>query len=340
MAASRSSSGSLWDPERLFSIKNPEKCDQFTCVGYAPSQRRRCRNPIAYHNQVAAKQLLRDLSFIEPGKITASEQQSQKLQTVAYYSLCRRYHQDQANKMVTNWTSILREEQRQLGRRLRNERLQSSRREEAEDADSESSSTFTRRASPSRSITPPRRPASRADSVISPPALPSPPSTPPSRRETAMAVQPQETEAPTASPAQFQWPPSGPLSFNWPPSNPSPAVPPQEPSPPTTPPRAEEPQLEAPVLIETPAAPPAAIIESSSTISPTIDPSPALTPCTANHVNRRTTDEDCPICTTAMVNTPQEELVWCKTSCGRSVHRECFDAWQNHRHADAQCVYW
>jgi hypothetical protein len=41
-----------------------------------------------------------------------------------------------------------------------------------------------------------------------------------------------------------------------------------------------------------------------------------------------------------MVNTPPEELVWCKASCGRSAHGECFDTWQNHRNSDPQCMYW
>lgn len=340
MAVPRSSTP-LWDPERLFKIKNPEHSGDFTCVGWAPSKGRRCWNPIAYHNRVAAKQMLRDLSFVEPSKVAASEQQTQKLNTIAYYSLCRSYHQDQANKMVTKWMEILWEEQRQLDRRVRNERLQEiSRNEEAEDADSESNSTLTRRNTPSRPIASAHLPESRAASISSQ-ALPTPPSTPASRRERGTAVQSGEVQVPAASPLRFQWPPSGPLEFNWPPSNLSSTTPTQLPSPPATPPRVEEPHLEPPLVVESPATPPVAVVETPpSPPSPTTEPLPAPTPCAENHVVRRTTDEDCGICLTTMVNTPLQELVWCKASCGQSAHKECFNTWQSHQNADAQCAYW
>jgi hypothetical protein len=50
---------------------------------------------------------------------------------------------------------------------------------------------------------------------------------------------------------------------------------------------------------------------------------------------RDTTDESCPICFEDFVKS--EDLVYCKTSCGKSVHTDCFVKWAKVR--TATCVY-
>jgi hypothetical protein len=50
---------------------------------------------------------------------------------------------------------------------------------------------------------------------------------------------------------------------------------------------------------------------------------------------RETTDESCPICFEDFTNS--EDLVYCKTSCGKSVHTDCFVKWAKVR--TATCVY-
>jgi len=50
--------------------------------------------------------------------------------------------------------------------------------------------------------------------------------------------------------------------------------------------------------------------------------------CTNDHVTRRTADDDCPVCRESMADTPLADLVWCKASCGRSIHSDCFGTWQ------------
>lgn len=38
-------------------------------------------------------------------------------------------------------------------------------------------------------------------------------------------------------------------------------------------------------------------------------------------------DDDCPICYEAFVDTKNEETVWCRAGCGKSVHQTCFLKW-------------
>jgi hypothetical protein len=58
-------------------------------------------------------------------------------------------------------------------------------------------------------------------------------------------------------------------------------------------------------------------------------------PCDAVHARRRPVEGDCAICCEGLVEegstaASEEGLVWCKSSCGQSVYRECFDSWMRH----------
>lgn len=74
-----------------------------TCVGYAPSCRRRCRNPIAYHNVQAAKEVMRQVVRPGVGKTDLKEM----LFDLAGYTLCRRYHQNQATDVSNEWFGLV-----------------------------------------------------------------------------------------------------------------------------------------------------------------------------------------------------------------------------------------
>jgi hypothetical protein len=52
--------------------------------------------------------------------------------------------------------------------------------------------------------------------------------------------------------------------------------------------------------------------------------------CTRAHVRRLPLDEECAICydDVPLSRCEPSALVWCKSGCGRSVHRECFEAWE------------
>ncbi|KAF2198848.1 hypothetical protein GQ43DRAFT_442999 [Delitschia confertaspora ATCC 74209] len=54
----------------------------------------------------------------------------------------------------------------------------------------------------------------------------------------------------------------------------------------------------------------------------------APSPCNLTHVLRRPIDAECPICQEPMLDEPLSQLVWCKSSCGKSVHKVCNDMWK------------
>ena len=55
--------------------------------------------------------------------------------------------------------------------------------------------------------------------------------------------------------------------------------------------------------------------------------SPSLS-CTRRHVRRRAIDDSCPICYEDFLLRDQDQLVWCKSGCGRTAHKTCFDTWK------------
>lgn len=71
----------------------------FTCVGYAPSKGRRCRNAIACVNRQEAAKLLLQMSRLDPH----SPRLDDKLDELASRLLCRRWHQNQAADMKRKW---------------------------------------------------------------------------------------------------------------------------------------------------------------------------------------------------------------------------------------------
>ncbi|KAF2107032.1 hypothetical protein BDV96DRAFT_606842 [Lophiotrema nucula] len=89
----------FWDPTTVLDIINPSRgC--LTCVGYAPTCGRRCRNPINQSNRTSAFQLLDDLSYID----VSTEDIKPKLNKLAQLTLCLRYHQNQRSDMVEQWS--------------------------------------------------------------------------------------------------------------------------------------------------------------------------------------------------------------------------------------------
>jgi hypothetical protein len=91
-----------WDPIETLQVINPDRgC--LTCVGYAPSCGRRCRNPINQANRASAFQLLKDLENFDPSTTNIKPQ----LCRLAGLTLCLRYHQNQVSTVVDEWMSIL-----------------------------------------------------------------------------------------------------------------------------------------------------------------------------------------------------------------------------------------
>ncbi|KAI9672638.1 MAG: hypothetical protein M1831_000073 [Alyxoria varia] len=69
------------------------------CVGYAKSQGRRCRNPIAGHNLDAAWGEMQTLGKRHP----RSHEARDLVRFLASRMLCRRWHQDQASSVASSW---------------------------------------------------------------------------------------------------------------------------------------------------------------------------------------------------------------------------------------------
>ncbi|KAK4693174.1 hypothetical protein P7C71_g4176, partial [Lecanoromycetidae sp. Uapishka_2] len=86
-----------WDASVV--LKTDPDAPGFTCVGYAPSQGRRCHNRIAAANRQEASKLLDRISRRNP----SSSRIEDLLESLAPLLLCKRYHQNQADFMVQKW---------------------------------------------------------------------------------------------------------------------------------------------------------------------------------------------------------------------------------------------
>jgi flagellar biosynthesis GTPase FlhF len=88
----------IWDPIETLNIINPDRgC--LTCVGYAPSCRRRCRNPVNAGNRTSAFAVLDEMAYLEP----ESDKVYDLLYELAGYTLCLSYHQNQVGSMAKKW---------------------------------------------------------------------------------------------------------------------------------------------------------------------------------------------------------------------------------------------
>ncbi|MCJ1451132.1 hypothetical protein MMC28_001467 [Mycoblastus sanguinarius] len=77
--------------------------DDFRCVGYAGSKKRKCRNPIAAANCQEASKALLQMSRLDPSSARISEM----LETLAKRVLCKRNHQNQRASVTERWRSDL-----------------------------------------------------------------------------------------------------------------------------------------------------------------------------------------------------------------------------------------
>ncbi|TVY81965.1 Reticulocyte-binding protein 2-like protein a [Lachnellula suecica] len=90
----------LWDPSSVLGIINTDAgYHSITCSGYAPSQRRRCRNPIRMDNRALITETLDEISYLSPNDPRVMK----KLRVIAEPALCVRYHQGQAGELVRKW---------------------------------------------------------------------------------------------------------------------------------------------------------------------------------------------------------------------------------------------
>ncbi|KAH9211766.1 hypothetical protein DL95DRAFT_392222 [Leptodontidium sp. 2 PMI_412] len=102
-------SSKLWDPVETLEIINPDPGYQrITCVGYAPSQGRRCRIAINQYNRQTITNTLNEISYLHPSDPNVVS----RLRGVAGAALCVRFHQGQASDILSQWRSKLPKVQR------------------------------------------------------------------------------------------------------------------------------------------------------------------------------------------------------------------------------------
>lgn len=98
----------------------------------------------------------------------------------------------------------------------------------------------------------------------------------------------------------------------------------------------------APLELDADSVPaPAVAANTTADHTNTAPPPPLACMLELDHVARRRIGENCPICLERMAGLPLNELVWCKSSCGQSVHVYCFAQWEDGRqnpHAPLTCV--
>ena len=56
-------------------------------------------------------------------------------------------------------------------------------------------------------------------------------------------------------------------------------------------------------------------------------------------IKKQRLDDICPICLDNIKKKSGEQLEYCKYSCGKSVHKICFERWINITHAEKKCVF-
>ncbi|KAH3960070.1 hypothetical protein HBH70_227910 [Parastagonospora nodorum] len=365
-----------WDPTEVLQL-----CNDRRCIGYAPSQRRKCRNIIAKANVQRFQRLLIELAEQEPDPDFLEP----RLREIASYGLCVAYHRSQADDMVRKWSAMmleaypptpvapapvryqrsaassyprvcvspgttsrrststssstssyispledaelraLREHASRLEdigrRRMRQESVLYEAQTRAGTVSTSRSSVssmstiqISRRAMEDASNTLPARSTARAPTPIRLPAAASDTTSEPSTPRPTSRV-PTSVRLPAAA-SDITSEPSTPPSTS----------------------RAPTPVRLPAAASSEPSTPPSTSVARSTALSTSAPPTRSSSTqgrhCERTHVRRLPIDEECPICydDTPLSSCAPGEVVWCRSSCGRSVHASCFEDWR------AQCA--
>ncbi|KAF2247484.1 hypothetical protein BU26DRAFT_520627 [Trematosphaeria pertusa] len=305
----------LWDPRATLQLEHDGRC-----VGYAPSKGRKCRNIIAGHNLSKANTILHDMARQQPDP----EALRSKLWRLAQHHLCIRWHQNQARDMVEKWTDRMIEAypHASVETRRRSSRGDTISRRDSQLERLESQldrllalvaerDSRRSRASVTPSVPSRQRPISSPTPTVSSSAsLPDLSGretfqdTISSMQETVRIAQRRLSVAEnTHSPGQR-----------------SPSV--------SRVSTSDISSLHLSRTSTTRSSATAAVSSSPRSITNTTASSSRT--CTRAHVRRRAIDDECPICRENFL--VGEQLVWCKDSCGRTVHKGCFEQWR------AECI--
>jgi hypothetical protein len=306
------SSDTLWDPFTVLEMPNLGYGGGVTCLGYARTAGRRCRNPINQSNRARARDILEYISEQPP----RYSKLLNYLQDLAEICLCLRWHTPgkdpkQMALLLSQWRKALELEWKrykadEYSKTVEHQDVEpeSSSRKPAISAKAESESPFScpvpkalPASNPTTNITsyvlnvPPHRAAEHALSS----------STATTSRLTRESSSHIGLTTATRTRQAIGNPPETPTSNN--------SV------------QFIEREAGSP---EISISPPESI-QRTATIPTSDDQS---SPCESRHVKRQNIHEDCIICKESCLGVPLNELTWCKSTCGHNVHRACFEDWR------------
>lgn len=281
-----------------------ELCRDGRCVGYAPSKRRKCQICIASWSVSTMNAIIDEMSRQLPDPTILRPQ----LQRLATYGLCVRYHQGQVDSMVYKWS-------RKIYAAFPTGRVPVSDPSPSHTVASSISSATPPHLENLRDMRrctnellaivsnnhPPIQTTSMTStsvSEISSPALSRRSSIPSDSSEHTII---SSTSDSTESTHQTITPPSSISQI----------------SRTATPSSAEDDATEPLTSLPSP---------------------PQPQPCARPHVRRILLSDPCPICHEGgpLSSCLATDIVWCKSSCGRPVHKSCFEIWRTQREQDGQ----
>ena len=317
-----------WSPEEVLQI-DPHHA---TCIGYAKTTRRRCRNAIADANGQEAAEILSEIARLKPqsGRVEC------ELEYLASLLLCKRWHQDQALAMKELWMDRIEDHQvaktvrRQLERPSTVQRAASPAAAPSTAALSRESTARRHRDTPSTTGPVIHTSISLTVSITINQVSGGRESNEPreeSREPTG--PEPDSSSRQAAAPRQSDTS-SSPSSAN--PPIPSRATP-QEVSTST---RVEEQDQDQGQETSEEAEPP------QPTSEPSTQPQqPQHEPSHLTQHSRRPIEGDCSICCEDLGG--GDDTTWCRAQCKQNFHADCINLWHVSEEVDARvktCPYW
>ena len=316
-----------WSPASVLQLE-PNALG-FTCIGHAKTQRRRCRNPVAYDNRKEAANMLLEMSRRDP--LQSSQRLDAQLEELASRLLCRRWHQDQAVEMKRQWRRHIAEFQAAETAR----RAERSRTVERASDSANAGVARTRVASVRREVV-----ISSFTSSVT-------------RESSSLAItsivireelggrennesdgeEPRQQRNPRPDSSSRQDAPSRETAGNAPPTSPT-----DEPIPQRTAPPLQESiaTREAHQEAVTEAGPSAAVPSASTPAQ-----HPQHADSHAAHHDRRAIEGDCSICCEDLSS--GGTTTWCRAQCRQNFHADCIDLWHASQEVDGRvktCPYW
>ncbi|KAF1837100.1 hypothetical protein BDW02DRAFT_492162, partial [Decorospora gaudefroyi] len=90
-----------WNPTAILQLTHDKRC-----IGYAPSKKRKCQNPIRAQNAAYMVSLLAQLALVSPLDTVCLRP---RLWVLAQRGLCVRWHQGQVEEVVRRWEGRIRD---------------------------------------------------------------------------------------------------------------------------------------------------------------------------------------------------------------------------------------